>query len=171
MCAADVRSVPAEQWTLYQRALVDIDFGSRTLRVSPGPPEQTAGFFPSRSGRTVHVVTAFNPGGRTATTADNDRAHHVLLGEIEERGTTWWPATGGDAGGVHTETSVAVIGLSDGAACELGRRFGQDAVFAWTPGCRRLLSCFDDSSAESGWRAATLAANSDLARPHPLRVR
>ncbi|MEU9480173.1 DUF3293 domain-containing protein [Streptomyces sp. NPDC048191] len=41
-------------------------------------------------------------------------------------------AAGGDACGTHREESVAVIGLSDAAARELGRLFGQDAIFAWT---------------------------------------
>jgi hypothetical protein len=144
-----------EQWANYQQAVVDIQLADRTLRVTPDPQGTTTGSFPEPSGRTIHVVTGFNPGGRTVLTEDNDRAQAVLLDEIGSRALAWWLAAGGDTHGVHIEKSVAVVGLSDAAASELGRRFGQDAVFAWTPDSWRLLSCTGDDSVVSGWRTAT----------------
>ncbi|TWV56868.1 hypothetical protein FRZ03_03245 [Streptomyces misionensis] len=61
---------------------------------------------------------------------------------------------GGDLGGTHREESVAVTGLDDAAAREPGRRFGQDAVFAWTPGAWRVLACDTDAMSVSGWAAS-----------------
>ncbi|MFH9983923.1 DUF3293 domain-containing protein [Streptomyces sp. NPDC017179] len=109
------------------------------------------------------MITAWNPRGRTASAEDNARAQDVLLDEIRRRGLTWWPAEGGDACGTHREESVAVVGLSDTTARELGRRFGQDAIFAWTPGAWRVLACDSETAAVSGWAA------SESCRPSSLR--
>ena len=146
--------IPAEQWALYQQAVVDIHFATRTQRVAPCAPGTTRGLFPVRSRETIHVLTAFNPAGRTVSPEDNERAHNVLLRELNRRSVTWWRATGGDPYGTHTEKSAAVIGLTEADAREIGQRFGQDAVFAWTPRTWRLLSCVSDQVQESGWRTS-----------------
>ena len=141
------------QWPFYQQAVVDIRLGNnRTLRVSPAPRGTTTGSFPEPSGRTIHVITAFNPGGRTAPAEENDRAQSMLTDELVRRHVTWWRATGGDAAGVHVEQSAAVVGMSDTEAREVGRRLGQDAVFAWTPNSWRLLSCSSEATSVQGWR-------------------
>ncbi|OSP23771.1 DUF3293 domain-containing protein [Streptomyces sp. PU_AKi4] len=132
-------------WELYRRTVVDIRFPDRTVRIKPRPRGTAEGPFPELPGPAgtvaLHVVTAYDPHGRPALTEDNARAQARLLDELGRRGLAWWPATGSDVHGTHIEQSVAVAGLSDSAARELGRRFGQDAVFAWTPGTWRLLSC------------------------------
>jgi 5,10-methylenetetrahydrofolate reductase len=110
---------------------------------------QVQGDFPERSGRTIHVITAANPYGRPASDEDNDRAHQALLQELREFVT--FLAVGGDPGGSHTEQSVAVVGLRDAEAVELGRRFHQDAVFAWTPQSLTLISCESAIEAVRGW--------------------
>ncbi|WTB82228.1 DUF3293 domain-containing protein [Streptomyces cellulosae] len=146
-------------WELYRTAVVDVRFGDRTVRVEPRPRGTAEGFFPvlNGSGAAVHVITAWNPRGRTASSDANTRAHHVLLDEVRHLGLTWWPAVGGDVSGTHQEESVAVAGLSDAAARALGRRFGQDAVFAWTPDAWRVLACENGAVAVSGWAASVRA--------------
>lgn len=144
--------IAAQQWAHYQRAVVDIRFGNHTLRIVPSPLGAGGGFFPERSHRTIHVITAFNPGGRTVPVEKNERYHNVLLDDLNRRSVTWWPAAGGDPDGVHIEKSAAVVGLSEAEARELGRSLGQDAVFAWTPSTWRLLSCVDSRVDECGWR-------------------
>lgn len=129
------------------------------MRVEPRPRGTAEGFFPVPGGDTViHVITAHNPRSRTAPADANARAQRLLLDEVRRRGLTWWPAEGGDAGGTHREESVAVLGLGDAAARELGRRFGQDAVFAWPPGAWRVLACDTDAVAVSGWAASGQSA-------------
>ncbi|CAL9554238.1 hypothetical protein SUDANB176_04511 [Streptomyces sp. enrichment culture] len=147
-------------WDLYRTAVVDIRFGERAVRVEPRPRGTAEGFFPvaDGSGATVHVITAWNPRGRTASDDANARAHRVLLDEVRHRGLTSWPAVGGDVSGTHREESVAVVGLSDAAARDLGRRFGQDAVFAWTPDAWRVLACESGAVAVSGWAASGRAS-------------
>ncbi|MEU2929887.1 DUF3293 domain-containing protein [Streptomyces sp. NPDC007251] len=73
-------------------------------------------------------------------------------------GLRWWPAVGGDAAGIHAEISAAVVGMNDAQARALGRRFGQDAVFAWSPASWRLLGCADafHDTVATGWHAALL---------------
>ncbi|MFD7686327.1 DUF3293 domain-containing protein [Streptomyces sp. NPDC059781] len=147
-------------WDLYRTAVVDIRFGERAVRVAPRPRGTAEGFFPvpDGSGATVHVITAWNPRGRTASADANARDQRLLLDEVRRRGLTSWPAVGGDVCGTHREESVAVVGLSDAAACALGRRFGQDAIFAWTPGAWRVLACESGAVAVSGWAASEQAS-------------
>ncbi|WSB88899.1 DUF3293 domain-containing protein [Streptomyces cellulosae] len=104
------------------------------------------------------MITAWNPRGRTASEDANALAHRVLLDEVRHRGLTSWPAVGGDPSGTHLEESVAVAGLSDAAARDLGRRFGQDAVFAWTPSAWRVLACDTGAVSVSGWTASERAS-------------
>ncbi|MFJ3716996.1 DUF3293 domain-containing protein [Streptomyces sp. NPDC090057] len=141
-------------WIHYETAVVDIRFPDRTVHVEPRPSGTAEGAFPAAAdGATIHVITAWNPLGRTASDRDNGRAQSRLLDELRRRGLPWWPAVGGDAGGAHREESVALVGLSDHAARDLGRRFDQDAIFAWTPRAWRLLACGTDAAAVRGWAA------------------
>ncbi|MFF9452541.1 DUF3293 domain-containing protein [Streptomyces flaveolus] len=147
-------------WELYRTAVVDVRFGERTVRIAPRPRGTAEGFFPvpDDRGAAVHVITAWNPRGRTASDDANACAHRVLLDEVRHRGLTSWPAVGGDPSGTHQEESVAVTGLSDTAARALGRHFGQDAVFAWTPRAWRVLACENGAVAVSGWAASVRAS-------------
>lgn len=146
-------------WDLYRTAVVGIRYGDRAVRVEPRPLGTTGRIFPAPFGRpaVVHVLTAWNPRGRTASADANARAQSLLLAEVRHRALTWWPAWGGDAGGTHREESVAVVGLDDGEARALGHRFGQDAVFAWTPAAWRVLACDTHAVAASGWAASAHA--------------
>ncbi|MEF9905826.1 DUF3293 domain-containing protein [Streptomyces sp. P9-A2] len=158
MHAPDAAGTPLN-WDLYRAAVVDIRFEDRAVRVEPRPRGTAEGFFPvPADSATVHVITAWNPRGRTASDDANAHAQRLLLDEVRHRGLTWWPAEGGDACGTHREESVAVVGLSDAAARDLGRRFRQDAVFAWTPGAWRVLACDTAAVAVSGWTASAQSA-------------
>ncbi|MEU6343246.1 DUF3293 domain-containing protein [Streptomyces sp. NPDC046977] len=131
------------QWSCYLRAVVDIAFPARTLRVAPGSaPHGVRGLpYPLAGGQTIHIVTAFDPAGRATPAEANLRAQHALHDHIRAAGRRWWPAVGGDRAGTHGEISAAVAGWDDTQARALGRRFGQDAVFAWSPTSWRLLAC------------------------------
>ncbi|MFG2480253.1 DUF3293 domain-containing protein [Streptomyces fagopyri] len=132
------------QWPDYLRAIVDIAFPAFSIRVAPGPLDGVAGLpYPLDRAHTIHIVTAFNPYGRRTSARANLRAQHELLHDIGLHGLRWWPAVGGDPVGTHAEISAAVVGMNDAQARALGRRFGQDAVFAWSPTSWRLLACAD----------------------------
>ncbi|MGV9342620.1 DUF3293 domain-containing protein [Streptomyces sp. NPDC003688] len=157
-----------ERWTAYRQAVADIRFGERRVtRVAPLAVGVTEGPYPEPSGRTIHVITACNPRGRVVAPEDNTRAHASLLAELGRSGHTWWPATGGSPCGTHTEESVAVTGLTDAAARVLGRRFGQDAVFAWGPEAWRLLACFEEWSETAGWRTTSVPGGNPAPAGNP----
>lgn len=148
------------QWPFYLRAVVDIAFPAHTVRVAPGPaPHGVPGLpYPLTGGQAIHIVTAFNPAGRTAAADANLRAQHALHDHIRVAVRQWWPAVGGDRAGTHDELSAAVVGLDDTQARSLGRRFGQDAVFAWSPASWRLLACTPGAhdAAATTWHATLL---------------
>ncbi|OIJ67458.1 DUF3293 domain-containing protein [Streptomyces mangrovisoli] len=160
-------SAAPRNWDLYLAAVVDIRFEDRVVHVEPRSPGVAEGPFPGPAqGATVHVITAWNPLGRTASFAANARAHRLLLAEVRSLGPTWWPAEGRDKQGMHREESVAVVGLDDAAALGLGRRFGQDAIFAWTPDAWRLLTCDGGVTAARGWAAFETRNRSTAASRH-----
>lgn len=162
MHAIDASGAP-QNWELYRHAVVDIHFPDRTVRVEPRSPGTVVGSFPEQAdGTALHVITAWNPRGRTASAEYNASAQGLLLDELDRQRLTWWPAAGGDARGTHIEESVAVVGMSEGAARELGRRFGQDAIFTWTPSAWRVSACAGNTAAVSGWAAFTRSTSTGV---------
>lgn len=121
------------------------------VEVRPDRQGHVAGRFPLPSEVTVHVVTSHNP-GRQLTDQENDERHERLTAWVDERPElSAWPAAGGNSDWSHTETSIAIAGLSDDQACALGREFGQEAVFAWRESELVVLSCTDGVRVASGW--------------------
>jgi hypothetical protein len=163
------RSAKPAQWPHYLRAVVDIAFPRHSLRVTAGPFDGGVSSLPHPldGAGTIHIVTAFNPRGRKASTHTNLRAQHELLHSIGLRRLQWWPAVGGDPAGTHAEISAAVVGMDDAQARALGRRFGQDAVFAWSPASWRLLACADAAhdTVITDWHAAVLTPPSHRLSP------
>ncbi|MFK0112138.1 DUF3293 domain-containing protein [Streptomyces sp. NPDC091217] len=153
------RSPKPAQWANYRRAVVDIAFPSHSIRITPDPSGGAPGRpYPLNSAHTIHIVTAFNPRGHNTTVQANLRAQHELLRNLGLRGLRWWPAVGGDVAGTHAEISAAVVGMDDTQARALGQRFGQDAVFAWSPTSWRLLGCAEaiHDTVAAGWHATLL---------------
>ncbi|MFE9538978.1 DUF3293 domain-containing protein [Streptomyces sp. NPDC006691] len=148
------------QWSHYLRAVVDIAFPAHSIRVAAGPSDGgvTSLPYPFNDVHSIHIVTAFNPGGRNTSVRANLRAQHELLHSIGLNRLQWWPAVGGDLADTHAEISAAVVGMDDAQARNLGRRFGQDAVFAWSPASWRLLACTDAAhdTVIADWHAALL---------------
>lgn len=148
------RTIEPEQWAAYLRAGIRIDLGSRVVRVKPDDSGRTHGDFPKVLGRTIHIITAANPFGRVHADEDNARYHRELEQELQRYSLdARWSATGGDLDGTHTERSIAVVGLTDVQAREIGQRFSQDAIFAWTPRWLTLMSCVSHEVSVRGWRA------------------
>ncbi|WP_231157293.1 DUF3293 domain-containing protein [Streptomyces sp. CNZ748] len=157
-------------WHLYRGAVVRIRFEDQSVLVGPRPPGTTEKAFPAAVGdAAVHVITAWNPLGRITPDDVNARAQQRLLDEIRRLGHPWWPAVGGDPRGTYQEESVAVLGLTDATARAWGRRFEQDAVFAWTPDAWRVLACDSDTVTVQGWAASTREPSRDGVTTFPDR--
>jgi hypothetical protein len=121
------------------------------LHVKPQPPGVTTGAFPADDGSMIYVITAHNP-GRHLSGDDNAERHERLVAEVADApGVTAWPAVGGDASWEHAEQSLALVGFDDNAARELGRRFEQEAIFAWDARALRVMACATDYVLTSGW--------------------
>jgi hypothetical protein len=140
-----------ERFTAYAASHVWFDHPKAPFVVEPREPGLTRGAFAGPDGATVYVVTAHNPG--RLLPADENRARHAeLVAHVEAlAGLTVWPTVGGDQTWSHTEEGVALIGLDDDGARELGARFGQEAIFAWDVRSLRLLECRSERTTPLGW--------------------
>jgi hypothetical protein len=138
-------------WGAYVGAVVRIEAPDGVTWVWPAPTTVSSGAYPDPEGRTIFVITAHNPGGRTVPDGENALAQARLVAELERRGLTWWPAAGGDPSWTHVEASAAVVGLTEADALELGAQFGQEAIFVLTPYSRQVVGCADRRVTATGW--------------------
>jgi hypothetical protein len=53
----------------------------------------------------------------------------------------------------HREEGMAVSGLALDEVLDLGARYGQDAVFEWTPPAWAVVACRGDRRSDFGWAA------------------
>ncbi len=141
----------SDSWGAYVSALLRIEAPDGMVWMRPAPVTRTEGNYPDPEGRAIFVITAHNPGGRTASDEENASAQARLVAELESRGLTWWPAAGGDPSWTHVEASAAVIGMTEDDAISLGAQFGQDAIFMLTPRYRQVVGCGKRRITATGW--------------------
>jgi hypothetical protein len=91
----------------------------------------------------LFVLTAWNPGGVDRDRAANEAAERALEAELTDAGLTWWLADGRSPDDSWSEPGVAVAGLDRDAACALGERYGQLAVYELTDTVVRVVRCID----------------------------
>lgn len=132
-------------WRAYCAATVRFDLPSGTVHLtpqpSPGPGEPPVG--------DLHVITACDP-ANSGRRGDDAARMELLRAELD--GLTCYPAEGGDLDAQHDpEPSIAVQGLTDRQAQELGRRFGQVAVFSWSGWKWSVLACATHRRSDLGW--------------------
>ena len=108
----------------------------------------------------IVVVTAWDPDSVRLQAGDNRVRHRRLLSELDRSGVIHWLAVGRDPYSPHFEEGVAVIGLTESEGVDLGRRYGQAAVYVWTPEAWTVLSCTGDRRHAYGWRIADRPAPS-----------
>jgi hypothetical protein len=145
-------------WDAYTTAVVGMEAPGGVIWLQPAPIARTDGQYPDPDGRPIYVITAHNPAGRLASEEANAAAQARLESELRRRGLTWWPAAGGDPSWTHVEASVALAGIPEADAITLGAEFKQDAIFAFTPADRRIVSCTDERVVITGWAIAPLAS-------------
>ena len=148
-----ISTVFAERWKDYEGTFVRImhpELGD--LEVRPTATRAIIGDFPDPAGRTIHIMTAHNPGVQLSE-QDNRHRQQVLVTAVDKMPDAHaWSAIGGDPSWVHTEDSVAIVGLTDQSAVELARRFDQDAIFRWTRTEWTLISCRSEQRHTAGWQ-------------------
>ena len=152
------------RWDDYTEAILRLDLPDAEIEVAPAAFGRTEGTFPGE-GRPFHIITAYNPGGHLSSADDNALAQSRLTDRVTETALEYYPAAGGDRAWEHVEPSLAVLGLDRDQACALGREFGQDAIFEWSPTGLAVLSCSDARVHYTGWATSPVEDTSAAQRP------
>lgn len=127
------------------RVVFELPGGRLTLRPAGHP-----GRYPFDASP-LHVLTAYDPGAARPGAAANRRAQASLEAELTGRGLTVIRAVASAEDGTHAEQSAAVVGWDDDEALALARRFGQDAIFRWSPEAWAVVPCDGGPARRLGW--------------------
>jgi hypothetical protein len=146
---------PDDPWASYARTVVTIARHDATDLVVEAAPPCSIGAWPWASARVVHVLTAWDPGDARPGDEENRRRQAALEVDLAPLAPEdSWPAVGVDPVSAHREEGVAVSGLDVALVMELGVRYGQDAIFEWTPAEWAIVACRGERRAAFGWSVA-----------------
>lgn len=145
---------PDDPWATYARTVVLILRPDTTDLVIEAAPPGRAGTWPWPTEDPVHLVTAWDP----ADARPGEEANRLHQASLEAALGAMGPcemraAVGVDPVSGHREEGVAVRGLALDAVLDLGARYGQDAIFAWTPPVWAVVACRGDRRCDFGWSA------------------
>jgi hypothetical protein len=142
-----------DPWDAYARLVVEIvRVRQETLRVRADPTGRV-GRWPWGSRAPVHILTAWNPGDARPGDATNRARQAELEADLAQLGAERWPARGTAPGTAQYDEGAAVQGLQVEQARALGARYGQDAVFEWTPEEWAIVGCGARRRVAFGWSA------------------
>ena len=147
---------PEDPWASYERTVVEIlgPGGSRLrVRSAPGVDEDS---WPWPDRRPVHLITAWDPGLERPGMDVNRTQQAALEADLELLSGHLLVAVGVDSATGRREEGVAVRGVPEAEVLALGARYGQDAVFAWTPAQWAIVACQGGRRQVSGWSMAAL---------------
>ena len=91
----------------------------------------------------VHVLTAFDPAGRTRPRPVNEAQNVELAQVLLHHGAGLARAKGHDPGSDFDEPGFATWGLDRDVVLGIARGFGQEAIFELTPVETRIVFCDD----------------------------
>jgi hypothetical protein len=95
--------------------------------------------------RTFWVITAWNPDGIVADATANRIADQNLAAEVDQRGLPRFRVFGSSPDGSHVEPGWGVT-CETATAIEIGRRFGQLAIFLFCGEDIDLVDCRDGAA-------------------------
>ena len=133
-------------WDMYLEAIIECEVEGRR-RCLRGPNAE-----PLPAGAPIFVLTAYNPGGVDRGETENEADERVLEQELSANGATFWPALGRSPDASWSEPGVAVAQFDRAAACALGDRYGQLAVYELTDEHVLVVRCDDAEIVRSGAR-------------------
>jgi hypothetical protein len=146
-----VPPAPPDSWAAYQRTVVEILLpGGGSLRVRSAPHAGQAAW-PWPDEQPAHLLTAWDPGVARPGRDVNRVRQAALEAELSLLSVPLLAAVGVDPATGRREEGVAVRGLPEAAVLALGARYGQDAVFAWTPSAWAVVACRGGRRATTGW--------------------
>jgi Protein of unknown function (DUF3293) len=144
-----------DPWDGYARVVVEIVRDRRGILRVQADPTGRVGRWPWDSPEPVHILTAWNPGHERPGDAANRARQAELEADLTELAPARWSARGTIPGTAQYDEGVAVQGLEAEQARALGARYGQDAVFEWTPGEWAIVGCRESRRVAFGWSAET----------------
>jgi len=152
-----MRVEPGDRWASYARTVVEIlRPGEGDLSVRPAPPGEV-GQWPWASTEPVRILTAWDPGDERPCEQQNRESQAALESDLRPLATAMWAAVGVDPLSGHREEGVLVLGVTEADALALGARYGQDAIFAWTPAEWAIVACTGGRREASGWSLTPVA--------------
>lgn len=99
------------------------------------------------------IITAFNPRSSWLPLNENEKRHHRLGAELEEKGIEYLPNRGYDpTDPTWWEAGYTLPGADASIAVELARRWEQNAVFAWYPDKWSIVGVLLQGTREHGWK-------------------
>ena len=87
-----------------------------------------------------HVITAWNP-KQIVSEPENHAADTRLRTQLEQEQIVHFRITGGSPDLAHQEASWGIVGISSVRAIEIGRQYGQNAIFEVPNGEAFVVSC------------------------------
>lgn len=142
---------PGDPWVSYARTVVEIIRPAEGNLVVRPAPLGVVGEWPWPWSESVHILTAWDPGDERPSEAENRLRQMALEADLRPMAGGIWVAVGVDPVSGHREEGVAVVGVSQADAAALGARYGQDALFAWTPPAWTIVACASRRRLASGW--------------------
>ena len=144
--------LPADDpWEGYARTVVEIARPPGTLTVRAAPAGEV-GAWPWETDA-LFLLTAWDPGDERPGLHENRRRQASLEEEVCRLTDARWDAVGVDPETGRREEGVAAGRLSEAEATALGVRYGQAAVFRWTPDAWEIVACTGERRVVLGWAA------------------
>ena len=123
----------AEMLEAYRRTIVTVE--------ADGQWVEAHRFASTAAPSVVHVLTAWNPFSTELALAENEERNRRLAADLAELDATVHLARGSDSVSSWHEDGFAIVGLTRKAACELGRRYEQHAIFEFTAHEQLVVGC------------------------------
>ena len=147
-----------DPWFGYACTVVEIvRLGEVNLTVRAAPPAEV-GVWPWPAPPPVFVLTAWDPGDERFDLETNQARQVALDAELRGCAQNSWAARGTNPESGYRDEGVAVVGVDEQKVLELGARYGQDAVFAWSPAEWAIVSCDGARRLSLGWRVSSSPA-------------
>jgi len=146
-----VHAASSDSWVSYRRSVVLIRPGDEQSLGVRSAPEADESAWPWPTPEAVHVLTAWDPGPERPGPVVNRARQAALEADLRRRGVALLPAVGVDPLTDRRDEGVAVQGLPEDEVRALGARYGQDAVYAWTPAEWAVVACRGGRRLGSGW--------------------
>jgi hypothetical protein len=99
--------------------------------------------------KSFHIVTAHNP-GKLLSDVENSMVDEELRKELNLIGSRCFRITGCSQDLKHREPGWGVAGLSDEEAVQIGRKYGQNAIFKIDEKSLFVIGCLSANRQEVG---------------------